>query len=111
MHAVGSSLPAPGTIRWNGSCDGTLFHPVPNGGGVLDPMHTEEVNHETQYPVVVPERTGGRSMLQAAIDVAQHTCHGFDDHGSGRSERFHIESEHHAGYAFGPDQPEHDATA
>ncbi len=46
-----------------------------------DPTLHSEVNHETQYSLVVPQRTRHRGVLEAAVNLAQRP-HGLVDDGA-----------------------------
>lgn len=80
----------------------------PGGRGRRTTRSTEEVTYETQSPVVEPERTGRRCLLQAAVDLPHYTelRSVRDRTGQSAGERL---IEHGPGPAFGSGQPVHDA--
>jgi hypothetical protein len=61
-----------------------MYHPaLPRNRGGHTPT-ISEVNHETQPSLVEPQRAGDRSVLEAAIDVAQRS-RGLVHNGPGRA--------------------------
>jgi hypothetical protein len=74
------------------------------------PVHSE-VKHESQCPIVSPERPGRGRLLQAAVDFAQFPQHGLDHDSPGHA-GFVLELRLDVtGRALGSDQPVLDAPA
>lgn len=87
--------------------------------GAVDPIYSEVI-YETQSPFAVLERSCDRSLLEAAVDVAQYSC-GHHDHGTGRTgfKLLELDAEHTSGRPVAPPvepaagfvQQRHDDTA